>query len=434
MTVATPPRAPGRVAGGPAQAAPPAWVPLSFLAASAFGLVLFGIAAALGADHLDSPTDPGMVSAVHAAMLGFLTTGVLGAIHQFGPVVGNRPLRSVRAAGLTLATLLPGLWTLAGGFAHGPTFLVPAGGILATFGVVVAAWNLSGPLSARGKGVPLVGLRLAVGYLLVTVSFGVVYAVDRNAGWFPLLPHRVLAHAHLGLLGWLGLAYVAVAEKLWPMFLLAHRPGARSGATAVALLGAGVPVLAIGLLFGIPVVGVVGGVVVTGGLVAHLTSLAGTIRSRRRSLELLHGFVLASAALLVSAIAAGAVAGLAPVDQVWRIRLVSAEVLCLAGWLGLALLGHLHKVVPFIVWTWLRATDRMPATGPALLFGDLFRAGPARVTLGLASAGFAALLAGVLSGTPAVFATGALLVGGAGAVTLWNLATGPRRALRSRLG
>jgi hypothetical protein len=192
-------------------------------------------------------------------------------------------------------------------------------------------------------------------------------------------------------------------------------------------------VLATGLLFGVPVVGIVGGVVVTGGLAAHLTSLAGTIRARRRSLELLHGFVLGSATMLVIAIATGAVAGLAPVDQGWRIRLVSAEVLCLAGWLGLALLGHLHKVVPFIVWTWLRATDRMPAGAP-LLFGDLFRPGPARVTLALASAGFGALLAGVLSGTPGVFAGGALLVGAAGAVTLWNLATGPRRALRSRLG
>jgi hypothetical protein len=61
MTVATPPRAPRRVAGGPAQAAPPAWVPLSFLAASAFGLVLFGIDADLGADQLDCPTERGMV-------------------------------------------------------------------------------------------------------------------------------------------------------------------------------------------------------------------------------------------------------------------------------------------------------------------------------------------------------------------------------------
>jgi hypothetical protein len=62
----------------------------------------------------------------------------------------------------------------------------------------------------------------------------------------------VLAHAHIGLLGWLGLTYVAVADNLWPMFLLAHRPRARAGAWAVGLLATAVPFLAVGLLFGVP--------------------------------------------------------------------------------------------------------------------------------------------------------------------------------------
>ena len=100
--------------------------------------------------------------------------------------------------------------------------------------VLLAAWNLSGPLAGHDGGLPLTGLRLSVGFLVVTVVFGVVYAFDRQTGWFPLLPNRVLAHAHLGLLGWLGLTYVSVAEKLWPMFLLAHRPRARAGAWGLA--------------------------------------------------------------------------------------------------------------------------------------------------------------------------------------------------------
>ena len=87
-------------------------------------------------------------------------------------------------------------------------------------------------------GVPLVGLRLSVSYLVVTVGFGVTYAFDRTEGWFGLLPHRVLSHAHLGLLGWLGLTYVSVAERLWPMFLLAHRPSQRSGAVSYTHLRA----------------------------------------------------------------------------------------------------------------------------------------------------------------------------------------------------
>jgi hypothetical protein len=216
---------------GGAAAVPPPSVPLGFLAAGGVGLWAFGLAVWLAADRVvTSPTHPGVVSAVHVGMLAFLTTAVLGAVHQFTPVVARRPLRSVSAARLTLVGIVATAWLLPSGFAHGPESLVAAGGVVGAATVALAGWNLSRPLGARGGGVPLAGLRLSVGFLVATVAFGVVYAFDRQTGWFALLPHRVLAHAHLGLLGWLGLTYVSVAEKLWPMFLLAHRPRARAGA------------------------------------------------------------------------------------------------------------------------------------------------------------------------------------------------------------
>jgi hypothetical protein len=161
-------------------------------------------------------------------------------------------------------------------------------------------------------------------------------------------------------------------------------------------------------------------------------SLVSTIRARRRRMELLHGFVAVSAVFLLGGVVTGVIAGVAPVDTEWRIRLVSAEVLALTAWLGLALLGHAHKVVPFIVWTKLRTSGQLPSGGKPVLFGDLFRAGAARLTFVLVTAGFALAFAGVLSSTAALFGAGALLAGLAGAVALWNLGTGPRRALRLR--
>jgi hypothetical protein len=322
-------------------------------------------------------------------------------------------------------------WLLPSGFAHGPESLVAAGGVTGAATVLVAAWNLSGPLAARDGGVPLAGLRLSVGFLVVTVAFGVVYAFDRQTGWFPLLPHRVLAHAHLGLLGWLGLTYVSVAEKLWPMFLLAHRPRARAGAWAVGLLAVGVPVLAAGLLLAAPAVAWLGGLAVASGLGCHLTSLAGVVHHRRRPLELLHWFLFSSAAFLVAAIALGATAALAAVEPAERARLVAAEVAALAAWLGFAVIGHAHKIVPFIAYTALRA--RGVTTGPSgrpLLFGDLFHHGAARLTLVAAAAGFATTVAGILAESPATVAAGGAAVALAGALVTANLASGPRRAAR----
>src|SRR5690606_32756706 len=112
------------------------------------------------ADRLvTSPTHPGAVAAVHVGVLAFLTTAVLGAVHQFSPVVGRRPLRSVAAARVTLAGMVVTAWLLPSGFAHGPEWLVATGGTIGAATVVLAAWNLSGPLSERDGGVPVLGLR-----------------------------------------------------------------------------------------------------------------------------------------------------------------------------------------------------------------------------------------------------------------------------------
>ncbi|HEX6424839.1 MAG TPA: hypothetical protein VFZ79_15255 [Acidimicrobiales bacterium] len=419
---------------GGTTAVPPASVPLGFLAAGGVGLTAFGLAVWFAADRVvASPAHPGAVAAVHVGVLAFLTTAVLGAVHQFSPVVGRRPLRSVAAARMTLAGMVVTAWLLPTGFAHGPESLVAAGGVLGMATVVLAAWNLSGPLGARNGGLPLAGLRLSVTFLVVTVAFGVVYALDRQAGWFPLLPHRVLAHAHLGLLGWLGLTYVAVAEKLWPMFLLAHRPRARSGAWAVGLLAAGTPTLAAGLLLAAPVVAWPGGVAAGAGLVCHLASLASSVRHRRRPLELLHGFLLISAAFLVAALVLGATAALADVTPLVRTRLVAAEVAALAAWLGLAVVGHAHKIVPFITYTALRA--RGVATAPSgrpLLFADLLHDGTARATLAAGTTGFTAVLAGILVASPATLAAGGAAISLTGALATANLASGPRRVARPR--
>ncbi|MFN8103357.1 MAG: hypothetical protein U0U69_02715 [Acidimicrobiia bacterium] len=415
---------------------PPVALPLGFLLAGGIGLVTFGGAILFHAHTaVAAPQNPDTIAVVHFGVLTFLSTAVLGALHQFGPVVGQRRLRSVAAAWATLATMVTATWLLPVGFAHGPKSLVIAAALVGAVAVCLAAWNLSGPLSGRDGGVPVAGLRLSVAYLVGTVTFGVVYAFDRQSGWFVLLGHRVLAHAHLGLLGWLGLTYMAVAEKLWPMFLLAHRPRARSGAWAVALVATGTAILATGLLFAQSVVTGLGAAIVIGGVVAHLTSLAGAVKHRRRSLELLHAFLFASATFLVTAVVVGILAALAPVGTVVRGHLVSAEVASLIAWLGLAVIGHSHKIVPFISYARLRERGvQTHSSGRPLLFGDLFNARWAVVAFVLATAGFAAVVVGIIAGASPVVAAGGAAVAAAGAVATVNLAIGPRLAMRASAG
>lgn len=416
----------------PMAVVPPASVPLSFLAAGGVGLVAFGAATALAADKVVvTPTHPGVASAAHVGVLAFLSVSVLGALHQFGPVVGRRALRSVAAARVTFVGIVATAWLLPSGLAHGPEWLIPTGGLIGLATVCLASWNLSRPLASTDAGLPGRGLQLSVGFLVVTVCFGVVYAFNRQTGWFPLLHHRLLAHVHLGLLGWLGLTYISVAEKLWPMFLLAHRPSSRSGAVAVWSVAGGTALVAPGLLFAVPALAFAGGLVVGVGLVAHLTSLASSIRHRRRSLELLHVYLVTSAAFLVTAVICAGAAALLDVSSATRVRLVTAEVVSLIAWLALAVVGHAHKIVPFIGYSALRSRGvQKGPLGRPLLFGDLYRPLPARFTWLSLAAGMSAVLAGVLSATSTPVTFGGVGVAAAGLVATVNLASGPRRVLR----
>ncbi|HEY5351293.1 MAG TPA: hypothetical protein VIK57_02460, partial [Streptosporangiaceae bacterium] len=190
---------PGRPPGLPG-AVPPPSVPLTFLAAAALGLVACGAALVWAgpAAALD-PTADQVVVAAHLGMLATLSMGVLGAVHQFVPVVTQRPLRSVRLARVTFLAWLAASWLLPLGVAIEQAAVVAAGGACAALAISLLAVNVWQPLSARGKGAPVTGLRFAVAGFAVTGCFGVTYVADRSGNWFDLSGHVVLAHAVIGL-------------------------------------------------------------------------------------------------------------------------------------------------------------------------------------------------------------------------------------------
>jgi hypothetical protein len=413
---------------------PPPSIPLGFLALSGLGLWAFGVAGGLAADRLVStPSHPGALAAVHVGMLAFLTTAVLGAIHQFAPVVGRRPLRSIPAARFTLVGMAITGWLIPSGFAHGPEALVATGGVIGALTVALAAWNLSGPLSARDGGVPLNGLRLSdrlsdghrrlrCGLRLQPPDRMVPATAQPGAGSRPPRPAG-LARAHLRGRGREALADVPAGPPTpGPSWGLGrgparrwhpdagHRPPLRrthpgmAGRTGSCVAGIGF----------------------------HLTSLYTAVRHRRRALELLHGYLFTSAAFAVIGVGLAATAAVADVDYTTRSTLVVAEVTALAAWLSLAVIGHAHKIVPFIGYTVLRS--RGIATGPTgrpLMFGDLFHHRTAQVSLIAATAGFDAVMVGVLIRSAAVVSVGGLLISLTGLIVTANLVHGPRRAIRA---
>lgn len=422
----------GRPAGIPAGVPPPS-VPLSFLAAAAAGLVACGVAFVLARSvaTLD-PTDDRVVGAAHFAMLATLSMGVLGAIHQFTPVITQRPLRSVRLSRATFLSWLAGSWLLPIGFMSRHEIVVEIGGACAAVAVTLFVINVAAPLRARGKGAPTVGLRLAVIGFVVTACYGVVYVIDRRGSWFVLNGHVVLAHASVGLLAWLGLTYLSVSEKLWPMFMLSHVPGRRrSGWIAIWSVFVGVALLSPGLLLAIPALAVAGAAIVAVGLGAHLWSLATYIHHRRRPIDLHVVFVVTSALWLVTAAALGVTSAiLVHLGEHRDVAWTAATVVALGGWLLVALVGHAHKIVPFIAWSALRGRGvAKKADGTQLMFADLFNHRWATIDYALVNASVLALALGFVLASPNALALGGVLLVATALTTAGNLAWRPTRLL-----
>lgn len=420
----------GRPAGLPSGIPPPS-VPLSFLAAAALGLVACGVALVWSRAYgVVDPTDDRVVGAAHFAMLATLSMGALGAIHQFTPVITQRPMRAVLLARATFLSWLVGAWLLPLGFATQHERVVEAGGAFAAVAVTLFVVNISAPLSVRGKGASVTGLRFAVTGLVATACFGVVYVIDRQANWFNLSGHVVLAHATVGLFAWLGLTYISVSEKLLSMFLLAHVPGRRrSGWLAVWAVPGGVALLSPGLLLDAAWLMWCGAAVLALGLGAHVYTLILHIRYRRRKADLHLLFVVSSAVWLF----VGASLALAADLTLGRhhhagVALMAAAVTAFTGWLLVALVGYAHKVVPFIVWSVLRGSGiTQKADGTPLMFADLYIHRWAGVVYALVTAGIAAVCLGFAASQSLAIAVGGGLLAVAGVVVSVNLSVTPIR-------
>lgn len=410
---------------------PPPAVPLAFLAAAAAGLVACGVTLAWArAMAAADPAAGPVVAAVHLGMLATLSMAVIGALHQFASIIAHRPLRSVTLAWITFLTWLGAAWLLPLGIAAEREDLVEAGAALATVAVTVLVVNLWAALSVRGKGIAVAGLRMAVAGLAVTVCYGAVYVADRRGAWFVLAGHVVLAHAVVGLFGWLGLSYVTLAEKLWPMFLLANVPGRRPGRIAVWAVAAGVVLLSPGLLLGVAGLAWAGALVLAGGLGAHLVSLVAHLRRRRRN-GLFLAFLVTSAAFLPTAaglaLAAAAVMGSDP--HLGR-ALTAAAVAAVAGWLLEALAGHVHRVVPLVMWPRLRALGVPGIKGVPPGLADLYDPRLAYAAYALLTAGLAAACAGLAVSSAGTIAVAGALLAATGIVAGANLTLRPARILR----
>ena len=374
-----------------------------FLAAGSVGLV--AVAPELAAGAFLSPHVAGVT---HLFTLGWLTTTIFGALNQLLPVALGAPVRSARLGQAGFWSYAPGALLFACGVYRGDTALHHAGLALLTVGIVLLVTNIALSLPrARQRDATWWAVTLALASLIGTLVLGVVLLHNLHTGFLHEQRVRTLAvHLHVALVGWALVTMVGMSHRLLPMFLLAHGANGRWTRRALALLPAGLVVLAAGLLLHWPVAAWAGLALLEAGVVCFLVQCRAFFAKRMRP-ALDAGLRFAAVALAFLAASAALGPAVLALGGTRHPRLATAYVLLgLLGGVVLYVVGHFYKIVPFLAWIarfrGRVGRERVPTVA------ELYSGRAARLQLALMTAAVVGMAGGVALGRAALVRTAAV--------------------------
>ncbi|HEY9721639.1 MAG TPA: hypothetical protein V6D47_06475 [Oscillatoriaceae cyanobacterium] len=389
-------------------------LPLRFFLFSTAGYVAAMLAVATtGLDLAAGGTwTPHLLALTHLLALGFILPMIMGASYQLVPVVLLATIRNERLGKLGFWPYAAGAIAMVAGFWTWTPGLLAVGGALVAVGLAIFLLTLVRSL-ARGMEFGEIACYFfaSLGALSAAAASGLL----RVAGFagalaLPAPPNALTAHAALATLGCATLLIYGVAYRLVPMFAVGpenHRLGHPVFFTA----GAGVGAIAVGSLEQSPLAVALGMCASAVAACLWAWDVARLFRQRtRRKLDVgLTYAAVAIAYLLAASLVALALAWGAPGGP--RVTL-ALGLLGLVGWLGFAIVGYFHKILPFLAWyhrySHLLGKKKVP------LIRELFDERSAWVGFWSSQAGLGVVVVSTLVGLPwGVAVGGALLLLGA---------------------
>jgi hypothetical protein len=339
---------------------PPA-IPFSFFAAAiSFHVILWAVAL-LAAD--DIPTFRGglghPLGALHVLVLGVLASTAMGASFQLLPVATRQPLVALWPARAAFWLFVPGVVVLVHGMGEPNVAALIAGGMLATGGLLLFAGVIADNLRrATSLGAVATHGWVAIASLVALIAAALGLAFDFRFGL--LADHHALAVAHaiLGLYGFMGMLAVGFSYILVPMFALAEAVPAHLSGTALILGTTALIVGVAGALADRPLVSAGAAALGTAAALVHVGGLARVMRRRmRKRLGLSFILIRGAWAMLPTSLVLG---GLAALDLLGPRGPALFGFVAALGWLLTFLIAILQRILPFLA-SMHTAQDGRPA-------------------------------------------------------------------------
>ena len=334
---------------------------------------------------------PHLIAVTHLFVLGFISSVVMGAMYQLVPVTLEVQLHSERLVKFQFAAHTLGFVGMVWAFWNFDMVRVGWFGLLLTLGVGLFVYNLSRTLATvKGWKAIKFGIASALFWLSTTVVAGLFLTATKFWSFSSFLPLAAMhAHAHLGVVGVFVLMIVTVSYKLVPMFTLGELQSERRVWWSVALLNLGLFGVFAAILWQSQLKFIFASVIVAGLAIYGIEILAILRARNRRTLDWGMKYFLTAIALLIplSAVALALAWSRLPVTA-FTMQLENVYgLLALLGLVGLAILGMLYKIVPFLVWFHSYSRQIGRAKVPAL--ADMY-------SVPLQIAGYWTYLAGLL--------------------------------------
>ena len=436
-------RAAKKIATPFAAAAPSITLPLRFIVAGLLSLFA-GVAWLIAQPGLLTTYhyNQNIIALTHLFVLGWLCSVVMGAMYQLVPVALETKLYSERLArwhfGFHVIGFIGMVWMFkAWNLKHVGHF-----GATLAVGVALFVYNLARTLKRVPKwNVVATAIAAALARLTLTVTAGLLIAAGKSSyseeslapatgALSPLLRFihaagtiatrfdaigAMHAHAHLGVVGLFTGLIVGVSYKLVPMFTLSELQNPRRALASVVLLNAGLLGAVVSILLRSPWKFVFA-LVIVAALALYAWELIAILRARKRAVLDwgVKGFLTAIALLIPLSLLALVLSWPRLPLNVFTGQLENLYgFLGLIGFVSFAIVGMLHKIVPFLVWfgTYSRHVGRAQVPSLAELFSEsLQRAAYWTWLAGLAIAGGGIVLQNNLAARAGAMALAASLI------------------------
>lgn len=331
--------------------APPFVLVAHFFIAGIIFLSLSGVALLfMSSDITGYIISSSLAAFSHLYLLGFVMMVIFGAMYQLLPVVLEAPIFSKDFAYVQFYMYLVGFLLMVSGFSFDELhLLIPYGAVITYLSMLIFCFNVFLTFY-RLENITLVSKFLLIGtiFLLISVSLGLLIGLSLGHGLAIDIDVLIKAHIIGTLGGFVMMIVMGVSMVLIPMFSLSHGFGEKWIHAALYLYSIGIALCMVALIAKFPlwVQSIAIGLIILG-MGCFLMQIAIIFKQRaRKQNDYWVKNVLFGLLCLVASVVSCVYFFVTSNSSIG----ILAGVLFFFGFLLPFIVGHIYKILPFLIW------------------------------------------------------------------------------------